>query len=584
MEVRRVKDFSGIGSEQWNALCLKGPTNTIFQTYEWHTAWWQAYGGSSELYLLRVDHGPELVGIAPMMVYRANDGARVLAFIGVYRSDYLDFVYDGAKPGTVQAIVSYLGSRRGDWDRIDLSEIPERSTTHSELERAALDLGLCSVLLRTRPCPTLVIKGNETQVRKIINKKKLRYFKRHFEERPGYRVRHLAAYDEISPHLPGFFEQHIARWAGTPTPSIFLDEKSRAFYGNLIASMCDKRWITFTVLESEGAPIAYHFGFTYNKAFVVYKPTYNPLMARRSPGLVLLKELLGFALAAGYDEFDFTVGDEPYKRRFASEIRHNRSYSILKSKRDVMKLRLRMGLKRRLEADPLGRRAIAFRKSVASRTLPRLKETVTRYGFLGWIRRAAVMAFHRFIFRYSPILFFEMPEGIGPAHPVEARLENVTIREANISDLARFAYPESSVLKPEFLAAWRKSLEEGDKCFIAEVGGEVAAMIWVRTRDHIYISETETYVPLEDSPACFCNVLTLPKFRGKNLLTVLYARGLEEFKAKRKVVYLYENNIGSMRAVLKLGNFRAVRTYHLLKILGIRWRWSRPYTGPQPKA
>ncbi len=583
MEVRRLQDFAEIGPERWAALCEQSGTNTIFQTYEWHTAWWEAYGEGSDLYLLVVEDGPDLAGIAPLMLSREAGGRKVLAFIGDYRSDYLDFIYDTGKPEAVPAIMTWLAGIRGDWDSISLSEIPEGSPTHGELAPAARENHLHCAIVRKRECPTLVIKGNETQVGSIINKKKLRYYRRYFEERPGYNVRHLASCEEIDRYLEGFFEQHIARWAGTTTPSIFLEEKSRVFYGNLLASMCDKGWITFTVIESEGTPVAYHFGFVYKNVFVLYKPVYNPLLAGRSPGQVLIKELMEFAAAQEYDEFDFTVGAEAYKHRFASDVRYNTTYRILQSRADLAALRLRTGVKKHLDADPVGRRLLVFRKRTTSHNLPRLTETVRTYGILGWLSRAARMAFQRFIFRYSRMVFFEMPEGAIAEHPIEPKIEGVIFREGTISDLARFDFPKSPVAKRELLAAWSKNLKEGARCFVAEIAGEVAATIWIRVRDYTYISEAETLVPLKDSPVCFYDAWTLPKYRGKRLLTFLYSKVLEIYQDKRKVAYLYESNVGSFRAALALGSFRLTRTYHFLNILGIKHRWSKPYTGPQPK-
>jgi hypothetical protein len=396
-------------------------------------------------------------------------------------------------------------------------------------------------------------------------------------------VNHLSGCDEIGLHLDGFFEQHIARWAGTLTPSIFLENASRAFYRNLLGSMCANGWITFTVLESEGRPIAYHFGFTYSNVFVLYKPVYDPLLARRSPGQVLLKELMDFAVAQGCDEFDFTVGAEAYKQRFATETRYNTTYAIVKCKGQLRALQLRTGIKRLLEGNPLGARLLGLRKRLVSRMIPRLKETLHRYGFAGWTLRAAGILFQRFIYRYNKILFLEMAGGLAPERVIEPRIKGVVFHEGTLEDLVRFEYPESPVLKQDFLAAWKKDLAKGDKCFVAEIEGEVAATVWIRFQDYAYISEADTHITFEDKPLYIYDAWTLPEFRGKNLLPFLYSKMLALYPDRRKIVYFHESNVGSLRAALKLGSFRVTRIYYLLSILGIKWRWSKPYTGPQPE-
>jgi len=53
-----------------------------------------------------------------------------------------------------------------------------------------------------------------------------------------------------------------------------------------------------------------------------YKPAFAIGLARRSPGEVLLRQLLLAAIAAGATVFDFGLSDEPFKHRLAMRIRH----------------------------------------------------------------------------------------------------------------------------------------------------------------------------------------------------------------------------------------------------------------------
>jgi CelD/BcsL family acetyltransferase involved in cellulose biosynthesis len=59
-----------------------------------------------------------------------------------------------------------------------------------------------------------------------------------------------------------------------------------------------------------------------------YKPSFDPAYSRHSPGLVLLHYLVKDAVERGLDEFDFTVGAESFKLRFANEIRTNARFRV----------------------------------------------------------------------------------------------------------------------------------------------------------------------------------------------------------------------------------------------------------------
>src|SRR5437868_1220594 len=81
--------------------------------------------------------------------------------------------------------------------------------------------------------------------------------------------------------------------------------------------------IRFSVLRLEGEPIAFHFGFEYNRRFIWYKPSFSAAHARLSPGEVLIKYLLEDVIDRGLEEFDFGVGEEAFKYRFANHVKHN---------------------------------------------------------------------------------------------------------------------------------------------------------------------------------------------------------------------------------------------------------------------
>src|SRR4029077_1134663 len=94
-----------------------------------------------------------------------------------------------------------------------------------------------------------------------------------------------------------FFAQHISRWAATASPSLFNDETQRQFYRRLARTASDAGWLRFTRVEWQGRVIAFHFGFCYRGNFLWYKPTFAIDLAQRSPGEVLLRQLLLRAMA-----------------------------------------------------------------------------------------------------------------------------------------------------------------------------------------------------------------------------------------------------------------------------------------------
>jgi CelD/BcsL family acetyltransferase involved in cellulose biosynthesis len=85
------------------------------------------------------------------------------------------------------------------------------------------------------------------------------------------------------------------------------------------------------VVEFNDHPIAFHYGFLYNSRLIWYKPSFDINYSKCSPGKVLIKYLIEYAINNGVDELDFTVGDEKFKSHFANEKKKNVQIKIYKS-------------------------------------------------------------------------------------------------------------------------------------------------------------------------------------------------------------------------------------------------------------
>jgi CelD/BcsL family acetyltransferase involved in cellulose biosynthesis len=66
-----------------------------------------------------------------------------------------------------------------------------------------------------------------------------------------------------------------------------------------------------------------HFGFEFGDRLTWYKPAFDVEFAKHSPGEVLIKYLLEYALERKVGELDFTIGEEAFKYRFANHVRAN---------------------------------------------------------------------------------------------------------------------------------------------------------------------------------------------------------------------------------------------------------------------
>lgn len=320
-----------MATEDWDALVSISPTQTIFQTYHWYLSWWQAIADEQDLFLICVKDNGRLIGLAPLVIVKKGRW-RILKFMGTGHADYCDFLYDRNRTEILDSMVQFLAQQKDQWDAAALDYIPEESLSALNLSKGCASSSLFCRRYAQHHCPALVFDENRENVQAVLNKKSLKRRSHHFEKKTGFQVRHLTDATSINPYLDQFFEQHIQRRKLAGSSSLFLDEKNKTFYQKLVENMSSRGSIVFSAIESEGESIAFHFGFLFGERFIWYKPSFNPAYAKYSPGEVLIKELLTFALKQRCRELDFTIGDEAFKARFSNRVRKNNSYKIFQSR------------------------------------------------------------------------------------------------------------------------------------------------------------------------------------------------------------------------------------------------------------
>ena len=316
VKTRRLEGFDDprVGRERWNGLLQAGSSPLVFLTWEWQHAWWQSFG-RGQLLLMAAEANGELVALAPFFTE-----AGMIYFVGSGGSDYLDFIGQTAEAEVVEALLEAARQSVPDFIGFVLYHLPESSPNRLRVERAARKLGLAFFEEGELAAPALEWSDQPEAALAAANKKSLVRHERYFSREGRLDVGHWRRGEEIRPQLEEFFAQHQARWQHTPFPSLFCDQAQCAFYQRLTTVAAETGWLRFTRIDWNGRAIAFHFGFSYRRRFLWYKPSFDLSLARHSPGEVLLRQLLLAAVEEGAHTFDFGLGEEGFKSRFANRV------------------------------------------------------------------------------------------------------------------------------------------------------------------------------------------------------------------------------------------------------------------------
>ncbi len=296
----------------WDQLARTCSGGSVFLTSGWLCSWAETLGLDDDLVIGKAFAGDRLVGA---VACTANNG--VIEFAGKGPTDYCDVLIsatlDQAEAQQVfDALIAALVKATPRFRAFDLGRIQAHSRTLDLLQNSLLHTEIESQVETPRM--------DMSAAPEALRKKSLRRHAKGLEKRGEVSCTTYTATTEILPRLDGLFDLHIKRWSQTDTPSAFLDDAQREFYRSLIRNMDGTDWIRFTELRLNDELVAAHFGFLLDGIFTWYKPCYDTTLSKLSPGEVLIKQLIELCVAEQADVFDFTIGAEKFKLRFATEV------------------------------------------------------------------------------------------------------------------------------------------------------------------------------------------------------------------------------------------------------------------------
>lgn len=317
--INTLSDFSEL-AEDWDKLANRNKYLSIFQSHSFIKSWLDVYGEQVEISIIVVkDSKSKIIFIAPMMVtnkiYFRYFKFRTMMFIGSERSDYCDFIYDKKNDNIFFYVLDFIKSNFPNI-LVLIQNISELSPTYNFLKHMKDK----KILFEQTKCRYLDLSNIDI---KKYKKKNIQNLKRRLEKKSELQILDLNYSSGENEFLKMFFKQHQSKWNKN---SLFTDKKNRLLYKKLFKYLFLDKKIDFKALKQNNNILAMHFGFSHDKKFYYYKPTYNHDFSIFSPGIILLQYLIEYSIESGHKVFDFGSGNEPYKKRFSNKSHLNYSY------------------------------------------------------------------------------------------------------------------------------------------------------------------------------------------------------------------------------------------------------------------
>jgi CelD/BcsL family acetyltransferase involved in cellulose biosynthesis len=323
----RVEVFDSFeaAGETWEEF-QRGASAYVFQTREWLESWFERVGRRRPIRpcFVSVFDGEEVPVVFFPFQISTGKSVRELNWLGDELIDYgAPVVAAGGSQVDFSAVWSAVRPCLPPVDLVRLSRIPEKiggvgnpmldldcRRYHSSAHFVDLE-GDWEAFYGRHASP----KTRSTDRRKH----------RRLSDMGELRVHATDGSDEglLSAITARMIEQKVDRYRELRAPNIMDKEGIKDFFARPTEGLRSSGTLHVSALELDGKAIATHWGMKYDDRFYYFMPSYadGPWM-RFSPGRLLLFELFKWCIEKGVTVFDFTIGDEPYKKDWCDREMH----------------------------------------------------------------------------------------------------------------------------------------------------------------------------------------------------------------------------------------------------------------------
>ena len=310
--------------ERWQSLVKEGDS-TAFQGYEWCELWYRTLGrghGAEPLIVIVSDVQAQRDVMLLPLCHRREGKKRIVEFADLGVSDYTAPVLARGFAPDRQAVQDIWALVRASFppaDVLRLARLPERVGEGA------------NPLVLLPGCRRLDMRAHGVRLPESWPAYEAGFLKRHFRADLRRRRRKLeglgqtrfvvaGSADDISQVFRAMLEQRRHRFAALGHDNSLEHEEFRRFYETFLREHGREGLAALTALKVDGEIIATNYGLIWKDRYLDLIPTFNEeKWGKYSAGRLIIVDTMRWRIEADpRSYFDFTIGDESYKRHFGT--------------------------------------------------------------------------------------------------------------------------------------------------------------------------------------------------------------------------------------------------------------------------
>ncbi len=304
------------------AACWAGAGHTTaFQHRHWLEAWYGAFASPLPLIAIITDTVTDRqVALVPL-IRRVYRGVRIVEFADLNVTDYNAPILAAGAPldeaqarALCQALVAALRKLPDGVDLIRLKKMPATIGGKPNPLASLGRKGSCSLN------GNLILTGDDFDIyRASIKRMQLPRSWRVFSRNPGAEFRMISTVDEAMKILDATDAQQQTRMQRLGLEFVLNDEIHAGFYRDLVTRGLEEGYAVVTALTCDEGIVATVLGIRQGNYFVFLRiSNEGKRWARCSPSRLIIERTMAALHEKGVRQFDLSVGNYAFKRRFGA--------------------------------------------------------------------------------------------------------------------------------------------------------------------------------------------------------------------------------------------------------------------------
>jgi hypothetical protein len=314
-------------AEKWDELVLNSLHPNIFLTWAWVFIWVKWFVGNKRLNIIEVWDDLHLIGILPLYIGSVELFPRIsvrgLKYIGdgdVVFPDYLGpIIRKGRLESFLVCLEEVVASNKNDYRLMELADMNLSSDGSCCLVDVLCKRFQCDIK-QGDISPYIQFSGDYSTFLAGLDSKRRNHIKRMEKKALNrFQVR-LECYqdkDKVNEAFEIMVQVFRKATRGQDKAQGFMRKDYLGFHQDVASTFAKNGWLRIYVLYFNDIPVAYLYGYLFDKGFWFYQTSYDLTFRDYSPGAVALQMVIKSVIDEGAKEFDFLRGDEEYKLKIS---------------------------------------------------------------------------------------------------------------------------------------------------------------------------------------------------------------------------------------------------------------------------